>query len=199
MTFLHSNKMTVTRVLLLVAVAALLGCSSKTGKVVEPSVQPAAPADATFSLTSSAFADGEKIPVVYTADGRSISPPLAWTDPPVGTAELVLVVSDPDAPSGTWYHWSLYGLVPNVRSLAEGLPKTETVADTKAAQGLNSAGEVGYYPPSPPSGKVHHYIFRLYALRSASGLAPRATPAEVEKAVGERVLAQAQLTGTYQR
>jgi hypothetical protein len=49
-------------------------------------------------LQSDAFADGQPIPVKYTADGANVSPPLRWSGLPSGTKELALIVDDPDAP-----------------------------------------------------------------------------------------------------
>src|ERR1035438_9558792 len=70
-------------------------------------------------LTSAAFADGQPIPVKYTADALDISPPLAWTNAPAGTKSFALIVVDPDAPSGDWTHWLIYDLPPTATSLAE--------------------------------------------------------------------------------
>jgi phosphatidylethanolamine-binding protein (PEBP) family uncharacterized protein len=52
-------------------------------------------------VTSEAFADGGAIPVEHAgkrAGGRQVSPPLTWTAPPPGTAELLLVMEDVDVP-----------------------------------------------------------------------------------------------------
>ena len=51
-----------------------------------------------LTLTSSAFGEGDLIPVRYTCDGEDLSPPLSWTEPPAKTQSLVLIVDDPDAP-----------------------------------------------------------------------------------------------------
>ena len=59
----------------------------------------------TLQVTSSAFGEGETIPAKYTVDGQDISPPLAWSNPPSGTASFALICDDPDAPRGTtWVH-----------------------------------------------------------------------------------------------
>ncbi len=190
----------------IIAAVALVGCGARPRTHLPP---PAAKLSArqsraareqpAFRLNSSAFVTNQQLPTTYTADGDGVSPPLAWTAPPEGTKELALIMFDSDAPGGVFYHWSLYGLDPQTKGLPDSLPKVDTLHDPAALQGLNSAEEIGYYPPSPPSGKVHHYTFRLYALKSASGLEARATPDEVVKAVDGRVLAQADLVGTYQR
>ena len=53
-----------------------------------------------FLLTSTAFEDGQPIPLDYTREGRDVSPPLKWTDPPAGTRSLALICEDHDAPRG---------------------------------------------------------------------------------------------------
>lgn len=159
------------------------------------------PAEGTggWSLTSSAFTDGGTIPKQYTADGPDVSPPLAWTAPPAGTAELALICDDPDAPAGTWTHWVVYGMAPDLTGLKEDTPKEESVADPKLTQGINSFGKTGWGGPSPPPGKPHRYQFTLYALSAKLNLQPGAEKAALQKAMEKKVLAQAQLTGTYGR
>ena len=41
-----------------------------------------------LGLTSPAFSEGFAVPQDYTADGRNVSPPLAWRDPPDGTVSF---------------------------------------------------------------------------------------------------------------
>ena len=50
-----------------------------------------------LQLTSTAFQEGQPIPRQYTGDGRNLSPPLAWRDPPAGTQSWALICEDPDA------------------------------------------------------------------------------------------------------
>ena len=51
-----------------------------------------------MQITSSAFRDGDEIPVKYTCEGKDLSPPLAFSDVPEDAKSLVLIVDDPDAP-----------------------------------------------------------------------------------------------------
>src|SRR6202000_1744099 len=55
-----------------------------------------------FTLTSPAFEHGQPMPERLGGHirGANISPELNWTTPPAGTAELVLIVEDPDVPIG---------------------------------------------------------------------------------------------------
>ena len=152
-----------------------------------------------WKLTSTAFAAGERIPAQYTGDGQSLSPPLSWTAPPADAQELILICDDPDAPSGTFTHWLLYGLSPQATSLPEGLPPQPTLEQPACRQGVSSARRVGYVGPAPPPGKPHRYQFTLYALSAPSGLPPGASKPQVESALADKVLAQTTLEGLYGR
>ncbi len=118
---------------------------------------PESDAPQTITVTSTAFEDGEPIPQQFTCQGEGSSPPLDWTGVPADAASLALVVTDPDAPRGTFVHWVLYDLPARDSGLAAGeVPAGASEAD-------NSAGKSGWYPPCPPSG-THRYVFTLYAL-----------------------------------
>ncbi len=151
-----------------------------------------------IQLTSAAFADGQPIPVKYTADALDISPPLAWTNAPAGTKSFALIADDPDAPAGDWTHWVIYDLPPASTALAEDTLKVAKLRNG-AKQALNDFKKTGYSGPAPPPGKAHRYIFKLYALDAMTGLAPGATKADLFKAMEGHVLGEGQLKGTYQR
>src|SRR5512134_3951602 len=155
-----------------------------------------------IKLTSTAFTAGRPVPRQYTADGRNVSPPLAWSDAPAGTREWALLVDDPDAPRAEpWVHWILFKIPAHTRSLPEDLPPAEHVSSPPGAQqGKNSWGRTGYGGPEPPRGHgVHHYHFRLYALDTPIELAPGAEKEAVLKAMQGHILAQGDLVGTYER
>ena len=153
---------------------------------------------AKIQLTSAAFADGQPVPVKYTADALDISPPLAWTNAPAGTKSFALIADDPDAPSGDWTHWVIYDLPPSTTILAEDQLKLAQFKNG-AKQGLNDFKKTGYNGPAPPPGKAHRYVFKLYALDAMTGLAPGATKADLLKAMEGHVLGEGQLKATYQR
>ena len=150
-----------------------------------------------FALTSTAFGPSAPIPRHYTCDGRNVSPPLQWHDPPSGTKSFALIMDDPDAPGGVWVHWVLYNLPPDARALPEAVPPDATRPDG-SRQGLNSWPQLGYGGPCPPSG-THRYVFKLYALDTMLDLAAGANKAQLLKAMAGHILAQAELIGTYAR
>jgi Raf kinase inhibitor-like YbhB/YbcL family protein len=172
---------------LAVCLAALAGCGGGERGSAAPAVKGAA-----IDLTSSAFAGGAAIPRQYTCDGKGDSPPLAWSGVPGGARELVLVVEDPDAPGGTFVHWTLFKIAPSTTEIAAGgVPKG-------AAQGENSNGDDAWTPPCPPKGE-HRYRFAIYALREASGLDEGAKPDAVRAAISRRALGSGRLEGRYAR
>lgn len=153
-----------------------------------------------WTITSSAFTDGETIPQKYTDDGEDVSPPLTFEGVPEGTVEIALICHDPDAPrAGGWTHWVVYGMAPEIGGLPENVPAEPTVDDPKLVQGENSWGRLGYGGPAPPPGAPHRYQFRGYALSEALDLEPGATKDELEAAMGGKVIGEAMLQGLYGR
>ncbi len=144
-----------------------------------------------LTLTSTAFASGQRIPDAFTCKGENRSPALAWSGAPAATKSFVLLCEDPDAPMGNWVHWVLYDIAPGVQGIAEN------GAIPGAVPGRNSWGKSAYGGPCPPPGKPHRYFFRLYALKSALTLPAGAVRSEVQAAMKGHVLATAELMGTY--
>lgn len=153
----------------------------------------------TLVLTSTAFADGEPIPELYSCDGADISPPLAWTGAPVGVCSFALLCDDPDAPGGTWTHWAIFDIAAAATSLREAFPKGARVDNIR--QAVTDFRRPGYGGPCPPRGHgTHHYRFRLLALDVESlGLPDHSGFAEVAAAAEGHILAVTTLTGTYSR
>ena len=154
-----------------------------------------------FTITSSAFADGARIPARHTCDADDLSPPLKWADPPPGTESFVLIVDDPDAPDPAapkriWVHWLRYNIQREVRDLAEGAGNPDGPA---AQEAITDAGTHGYHGPCPPIGR-HRYFFRIFALDGLlSSLGDSARRADLERAMDGHVLGSAVLMGTYER
>lgn len=151
-----------------------------------------------MELWSPSFHEGDDIPVRFTCDGDDVSPSLEWTPPPGGTRAFAVVADDPDAPRGTWLHWTLYDLPGGERSLPEHILSSPALP-SGAKQGRNDFGRVGYGGPCPPPGSTHRYHFRLFALDAPLGLPPGAGRHDLEHAMRGHVLAQAELIGRYQR
>lgn len=147
---------------------------------------------AELTLKSPAFENNSRIPEKYTCDGEDINPPLEISGTPENAQSLVLIVDDPDAPMGTWVHWTVWNIDPKTAEISEdSVPK-------EAIQGLTDFGQPGYGGPCPPSG-THRYFFKLYALNIKLDLPKNSNKAAVEKAMREYILTQTELIGLYGR
>ncbi len=151
-----------------------------------------------FSLKSTQWHAGDAIPQQFTCDGADVSPPLEWSDGPEGTKSYSLVIEDPDAPGGTFFHWVLYDLPAPKRSLPENVSSQKELPDG-SRQGRNSFGRIGYGGPCPPHGPAHRYVFRLYALDKKLDLPAGASHDQLDRSMKGHVLAEAELMGRYKR
>jgi Raf kinase inhibitor-like YbhB/YbcL family protein len=150
-------------------------------------------------MTTDAFDSRGFFDPRYTGDFDNSSPELRWEDVPEGTAGFALIAEDPDAPGGTFAHWVVHHIPPNVRHLPAGIPTQETLPNG-IRQGTNGFGKLGYGGPYPPVGdRPHRYFFRLFALRAQPEVPSRVTREELLAAISSLTLATAELMGKYQR
>jgi Raf kinase inhibitor-like YbhB/YbcL family protein len=122
-----------------------------------------------FRLTSPEFADNAPLAAKNAGNrkdnpncvGESISPPLAWANPPAGTTSLALLMVDPEGRGGLGVvHMVLYGIPPSVTGFAEG--ELSKPGD-KFVGGKSTMGLPIYFGPCTPPGDWHHYTFTLIA------------------------------------
>ncbi len=151
-----------------------------------------------FALKTTAFQEGGSIPKKFTCDGADVSPALSWQDAPAGTQSFALIADDPDAPVGTWTHWTIWNIPAKTSALPEAVPKTEESTDG-TRQGRNDFKRIGYGGPCPPPGKPHRYFFKLYALGARLDVSAGAGRNELERAMKGRILSQAEIMGKYGR
>ncbi len=159
--------------------------------VVVAAIASFAAGGAKMKITSSAFQQGGNIPSKFSCDGANTSPPLQISDVPSGAKSLVLVVDDPDAPSGLFTHWTVWNIPPQTSTIAEG-------STPKGVQGTNDFGKSGYGGPCPPSG-AHRYYFKIFALDRDLDLPSGANRSQLDAAMKGHVIAQGQLMGRYAR
>ena len=151
-----------------------------------------APARSSLKVTSSAFAEGGKIPKQYTCDDSNVSPPLRIENVPASAKSLVLIVDDPDAPGRTWTHWLVWNIDPRTTEIQE------KSVPPNAIQGTSDFGSANYGGPCPPSG-THRYYFKVYALDATLTLPSSTKKAALEKAMAGHIVAEGSLMGTYSR
>lgn len=154
---------------------------------------------AAFRLTSPAFEHDTPLPQRYTGDGDDLSPPLTWTGLPPGTKEVALICDDPDADTGVFTHWVVYGLPPDSSGLPEAIPDDAIIEtdDVSLVQGLNEFDEVGWSGPiSSDERGPHRLFFRLFALDTELlDLPPGASRAELRAAAKDHIIDKTLLVG----
>jgi len=167
---MHTYRPVLLAVIIIIVVLAGGCMSSAPSSPVSPaSSQPAdqgasstAPHGA-FTIRAASLSPGSVLPDVYTCKGASESPEVSWEGVPAATKSLALILDDPDAPGGRFTHWLVFNIPPDSRELPRAQPNAKVLTNG-AQQGQNSGGSRGYYPPCPPIGTTHRYVFRLYAV-----------------------------------
>lgn len=143
-----------------------------------------------FKLHSTAFDEGGEIPARHTCDGEEAPLPFSWSGTPDGTAELALILDDPDARG--FVHWLVVGIPAGASEIGEaGQP-------AGAREGRNDFGRTGYGGPCPPSGS-HRYAATLYAISGPLDLPADATADVFRSAASGKILAEARLSGRFAR
>lgn len=161
-------------------------------------VAAAKPSDksAAFKLTSPAVKDGEKLPVEFTGDGESASPPLAWTGVPKGTQSLALIMHHLDPEGKTKIYWLMYDIDPKTTSVAK------SAADF-GKMGMSTVHDrVEYAPPHSQGPGEKKYVLTLFALSAKPDLSKAGSPVTAEPllaAMKGKILGAADLNVIYIR
>lgn len=146
-----------------------------------------------MKLTSSAFAHEQSIPKPYSCDGNNNNPPLTISDVPENAKSLVLIMYDPDVPNAAhnFDHWLVFNMPSTTKEIKEA-------SNPEGIMGQNGRGQSLYSGPCPPEGE-HRYFFKLYALDIILELPEGASRQQIETAMQNHILAEAELMGRYRR
>ena len=105
-----------------------------------------------LAIMSPDFENLARIPDRLTADLGNKAPIVEFSGAPAGTAELALIVHDPDAPLPNGFtHWVVYGI-----------PADATILDLEAEGvrgGPNGTGQTTWSGPQPPHGHGEHHYY----------------------------------------
>jgi Raf kinase inhibitor-like YbhB/YbcL family protein len=156
----------------------------------------------TILLTSSAFQEGAEMPKRYAAKaigGDNQSPPLEWLNLPSRTAEIALVMEDPDAPIPvTSLHLVATGISSNINALSAGALNSGTQSSlVRLGKGHLGRGYYGAAPP--PSHGPHRYIFQIFALGQPLRTDIVFNRKSLLKEIDGKVIARGKLVGTFER
>ena len=201
---MHNRRSVLLAVIIIVGVLAGGCTSSAPSSPVSPA--PSQPAEkyvssssppGAFIIRAASLTPGSVLPDVYTCKGASESPEVAWDGIPPGTKSLALILDDPDAPDGRFTHWLVFNIPPDSSGLTRAQPNAKVLANG-AQQGETSTGSRGYYPPCPPIGTTHRYVFRLYAV-DMDITQPTADRESIDWALTGHTIAQTEFTTTFKR
>lgn len=149
-----------------------------------------------LQITSPSFTENTSIPARFTCDDKNISPKLIFSNIPLGTKSLALIMEDPDVPKerrpdGVFNHWVVWNIPPTTTQIDEG-------AVPQGVTGPNTGGKNAYTGPCPPD-REHRYFFTLYALDSMLSLKESSTKEELLQAIAPHIMEKAVLMGRYNR
>lgn len=114
---------------------------------------PELAAEETLQVQSTAFQDGQAIPLTHSGKGRgdNLSPALSWSQAPAGTKQLLLIIEDIDVPLPRPIIHTIAALSPSLLGLPEGSLNQE---DENIRFLPASFGSHGYAGPRPLPGTV---------------------------------------------
>jgi phosphatidylethanolamine-binding protein (PEBP) family uncharacterized protein/predicted phosphodiesterase len=153
------------------------------------------PAASKLALASAGLSAAGQLDVRYTCDGDGVAPPFEWTAPPEGTTSVALTIHHVPPEGGEHVYLVLWGLAPNVRSLA-------AAQKSLGVFGINTVNRRPEYAPPCSQGPGEKlYTATLFALREEPKLSKSSavTRAELLAAIAETTLATASLDLRYSR
>ncbi len=161
-----------------------------------PAPEIAVPRSGAMTLRSPAVGKDGVLPVEFTGDGASISPPLEWSGPPTGTNCLAVIMHHIDPEGLTKWYWTLYDIPADVHALPKDVHRI-------GIAGNNSIDRrSGYAPPHSKGPGAKTYVITVYALSAHPVIT--VPPAQTSRAVllaamNGLVLDSAELKVTYTR
>jgi Raf kinase inhibitor-like YbhB/YbcL family protein len=117
-----------------------------------------------FSITSTAYTEGQMIPPKHTCAGANTSPALAWTAGPATTKSYALIFQDN---TNKYVHWVIWDIPTTTLSLAESLPGGATLQMPAGAKQAAFQNLTAFQGPCP-GGNEHNYSFTVYAMNTTT-------------------------------
>jgi phosphatidylethanolamine-binding protein (PEBP) family uncharacterized protein len=166
----------------------------------------------TLEITSRDFTDANPLAPRHTGTrvgGENLSPHLAWSEPPAGSAELLLLIEDIDAPLGSNPAVHCLAIIDEAGLETPHELPPGALAKKNPAPGITLLRSVigrGYLGPEPLKGHgPHRYVFQIYALGDSLLARPdrdaliKSRPRRLLAAIDSPVLARGRINGVYER
>jgi phosphatidylethanolamine-binding protein (PEBP) family uncharacterized protein len=146
-----------------------------------------------LTVTSPAVEPGGSIPIEFTGDGSSFSPPIEWKGAPPETKSFAINVWHVPGPGDIKSYWVVYNIPATVTKLAKNDKSNGVV-------GLNDKNRRDYDPMKSKGPGVKKYHITVYALSEELKLpADKATRANLLAAIKDITLAEGTLDFQYER
>lgn len=166
----------------------------------------ATPSLAEMRLTSPDVAEGKALAPAQVLNGMgctggNLAPALAWSGAPAATKSYVIMMRDPDAPTGSgFWHWAAFNVPAATTSLPAGVGTAAAPVPDGMVTARNDLSQNAYAGACPPPGAPHRYVFTVFAMPDATlPLDATASAALVGFFAETGSLARATLTTTYGR
>jgi Raf kinase inhibitor-like YbhB/YbcL family protein len=144
-------------------------------------------------VSSPAFEPGGSIPIEFTGDGESASPPIEWNNVPPGTKTFAVNIWHIPGPGDIKSYWLVYNIPANVTKLAKNDKSTGIL-------GLNDKNRREYDPMKSKGPGLKKYHITVYALSAELNLTPdKAKRDNLLAAIKDITLAEGTLDFTYER
>lgn len=152
-----------------------------------------------LSLTSSTIDNNGLLPITYSCDGESVSPPVSWSELPSGTQSLAIIMDHEPGPGDLHWYWTVFNISPDVMEFKAG--------ESMGVLGSNEVNQLNEYaPPCSKGPGIKTYTIHLYALSQEldmdqlqSSSNNIVTAATLREAMTDLVLESATLTFNFER
>ena len=132
---------------------------------------------------------GQKIPLEYTCDSPTQRTPVITWEKVEKAKSYAVIVVDPDAPMGAFYHLVVYNI-----------PASDTKWPLHGTLGVNSAGRKSWFPACPPPGHgAHRYFFIVLALDTPPELPPGLSGQQLAEHVKTHIIGYGYTYAVYRR
>ena len=166
----------------------------------------------TLKITSRDFTDAGTLAPRHAGTrvgGENVSPHLAWSGLPAGSAELLLLIEDIDAPLGAAPAVHCLAIIDEADLQTPHELPPGALAKKNPTPGVTLLRSVigrGYHGPEPLKGHgPHRYVFQIYALghsllnRTDRDALLESRPRALLASIDSPVLARGRITGVCER
>ncbi|HEX3038079.1 MAG TPA: YbhB/YbcL family Raf kinase inhibitor-like protein [Oscillospiraceae bacterium] len=151
-----------------------------------------------LTVKSTAFDDGESIPLRNSARGEDISPSFSISNISPNAKFIAITLDDMSHPIfGIYNHWVIWN-IPVQDTIPEAILRGKTISSLGGAQQGIGYGRHRYKGPKPPRGSTHIYQFTVYTVDCMLELPSSSKKTQLLACMDGHILQSAILSGTFQ-